>query len=366
MASLADTPNLVGFFSYSRADDEGSKGKLSRLREFIQEELRAQLGRTNADFRLWQDQAAIAHGELWENKIKSAVAESVFFIPIITPTAIRSRECKFEFDAFLAREKELGRDNLIFPILYIPVPALEDNRRRLEDQLLSIIHSRQYEDLRNLRHLDAFSSEAVALRVQKFCANIVRALEQNWLSPEEREQFEAQQRAEAEDRQQEQRQQAEDRRRDEERRRLEEDKAAARAEHRRDRLKQWVQLKQAWLPPLVGGLAPALPFALLLFIISFPDPKVLPYLQGMVVVLFIYGATAGALTQRFGIQKAAAIPVIPAIVLTSLVLYQWGARIHAEASLTIFIACMAVVVSYLFTLVALWLLLLWVRRSAKS
>jgi hypothetical protein len=41
MASLADAPNLVGFFSYSRADDEGSKGKLSRLREFIQEELRA-------------------------------------------------------------------------------------------------------------------------------------------------------------------------------------------------------------------------------------------------------------------------------------------------------------------------------------
>jgi hypothetical protein len=345
MASLADTPNLVGFFSYSRADDEGSKGKLSRLREFIQEELRAQLGRTKADFRLWQDQTAIAHGELWENKIKSAVAESVFFIPIITPTAIRSRECKFEFDAFLAREKELGRDNLIFPILYIPVPALEDNRRRREDQLLSIIHSRQYEDLRNLRHLDAFSSEAVALRVQKFCANIVRALEQ-------------QQRAEAEDRQQEQRQQAEDRRRDEHK--------AARAEQRRDRLKQWGQLKQAWLPPLVGGLAPALPFALLLFIISFPDPKVLPYLQGMVVVLFIYGATAGALTQRFGIQKAAAIPVIPAIVLTSLVLYQWGARIHAEASLTIFIASMAVVVSYLFTLLALWLLSLWVRRSAKS
>jgi TIR domain-containing protein len=133
MASLADTPKLVGFFSYSRADDDGSKGKLSRLREFIQEELRAQLGRTKTDFRLWQDQAAILHGELWENKIKSAVAESVFFIPIITPTAIRSRECKFEFDAFLAREKELGRDNLIFPILYIPVPALEDNRRRRED-----------------------------------------------------------------------------------------------------------------------------------------------------------------------------------------------------------------------------------------
>ena len=46
MASLADTPDLVGFFSYSREDDEGSGGRLSKLRERIQEELRAQLGRT--------------------------------------------------------------------------------------------------------------------------------------------------------------------------------------------------------------------------------------------------------------------------------------------------------------------------------
>jgi hypothetical protein len=29
MASLADAPDLVGLFSYSREDDEGSGGKLS-------------------------------------------------------------------------------------------------------------------------------------------------------------------------------------------------------------------------------------------------------------------------------------------------------------------------------------------------
>src|SRR5215469_7805233 len=50
MASLADTPDLVGFFSYAREDDEGSGGRLSKLRDRIQEELRAQLGRTNRDF----------------------------------------------------------------------------------------------------------------------------------------------------------------------------------------------------------------------------------------------------------------------------------------------------------------------------
>src|SRR5205807_2416475 len=127
MASLADAPDLVGFFSYSREDDEGSGGRLSKLRERVQEELRGQLGRTKRDFRLWQDKVAIAHGELWEDTIKKGISESVFFIPIITPTAVKSRFCKFEFETFLAREKELGRSNLVFPILYIPVPALADD-----------------------------------------------------------------------------------------------------------------------------------------------------------------------------------------------------------------------------------------------
>ena len=90
MSSLADAPDLVGFFSYSREDDEGSGGKLSKLRKRIQEELRGQLGRTKRDFRLWQDKVAIAHGELWQGTIKKGISESVFFIPIITPTAVRS------------------------------------------------------------------------------------------------------------------------------------------------------------------------------------------------------------------------------------------------------------------------------------
>ena len=200
MASLADTPDLVGFFSYSREDDEGSGGRLSKLRERIQEELRAQLGRTKMDFRLWQDKTSIAHGELWEDNIKRAVSESVFFIPIITPTTVKSRYCKFEFETFLAREKELDRSNLVFPILYIPVPALMGDRWR-EDPLLAIIGSRQYEQWQNLRHLDPSSTE-VALRVEKLCENICKALQQPWLSPQERQEAEARRVAEEERRRQ--------------------------------------------------------------------------------------------------------------------------------------------------------------------
>src|SRR5262249_35085787 len=126
MSSLADIPELVGFFSYSREDDADSRGALSALRGRIQGELRGQLGRSAKTFRLWQDKEAIPSGTLWETEIKNAIAQSAFFIPIITPTAVASPYCKVELGSFLSREAALGRDDLVFPILYIDVPALQD------------------------------------------------------------------------------------------------------------------------------------------------------------------------------------------------------------------------------------------------
>jgi hypothetical protein len=105
MSSLTDRSELVGFFSYSREDD-GTQKKLSALRERIEEETSALLGRTHKTFRMWQDVEAIEHGAQWQEKIKSAIAESVFFIPIITPRAVRSEQCKSELFWFLDREKE--------------------------------------------------------------------------------------------------------------------------------------------------------------------------------------------------------------------------------------------------------------------
>ena len=186
MSSLAELPELVGFFSYARKDDEQTAGALSRLRASIQKELRLQLGR---EFRLWQD-VAIPEGALWEAEIRRAVAESVFFIPIVTPTSIASPHCKFELQAFLEREAALSRDNLMFPILYIRVPALESELLWRRDGVLSIIGARQYMDWRTYRHRDLASPE-VAEKVEHFCGNIFEALHQPWLSPQERARLEA-------------------------------------------------------------------------------------------------------------------------------------------------------------------------------
>ena len=187
-----------------------------------------------------------------------------FFIPIITPTAVKSRFCKFEFETFLAREKELGRSNLVFPILYIPVPALMGDRWR-QDPLLSIIGSRQYEQWQNLRQLDPSSTE-VALRVEKFCANICGALQQEWLSPEERREAESQLAAKADRRRQQEAEikqradeeehprkaDAEKRRRDEQERRRQEAEdrrrlAEAEAEKsRQDKERRKLEKEAAW------------------------------------------------------------------------------------------------------------------------
>lgn len=200
MPSLADLPELIGFFSYSRDDDEDSKGALSALRDQIQRELRGQLGRSFKTFRLWQDKEAIAPGKLWESEIRNAISQSAFFIPIITPTVVKSPYCHFELEAFLAREQALGRSDLVFPILYIRVPALEDEAAVKKDPVLSTIARRQYVDWREFRHRDVNAPE-IKTRVERFCESIVKALHEHWVAPEERrrhDEDEARRRAEAE------------------------------------------------------------------------------------------------------------------------------------------------------------------------
>jgi hypothetical protein len=186
--SLAELPELIGFFSYSREDDKGSAGRLTKLRECIHEELRSQLGRRGTSFSVWQDKVAIAEGTLWENRIRTAVAQSVFFVPIVTPTAIKSEHCRTEFDLFLSREQELGRDDLVFPILYIRVPQLEDEAQWRDDPVLRVVGQRQYLDWRELRYR-AMDSHEVGVAIDRFCRSIHDALSRPWLPPEERRKY---------------------------------------------------------------------------------------------------------------------------------------------------------------------------------
>jgi flagellar biosynthesis GTPase FlhF len=222
MSSLADLPNLTGFFSYSRRDDQHSQDSLSHLRDKIFDELRMQLG---FDVTLWKDTEGIRGGTEWEGEINRAISQSVFFIPIVTPSLVTSNNCYFEIKAFLDREEALGRKDLIFPLLYVRVPALEREELWREHPMLSIIGRRQFVDWQNFRHRD-FTEAEIKAKIAQFCRGIVESLQEPWLSPEERRAAaEAQRIAEQARRDQEekQRQQAEA----ESRRKAEQDRRAA-------------------------------------------------------------------------------------------------------------------------------------------
>jgi TIR domain len=90
---------------------------------------------------------------MWKTEIDKAIEQSVFFIPIVTPRMVNSEYCKFELESFLAREKSLGRNDLVFPILYIAV-SLEQEEQRRRDPILALIAMRQYVDWRSYRHLE--------------------------------------------------------------------------------------------------------------------------------------------------------------------------------------------------------------------
>jgi hypothetical protein len=74
----------------------------------------------------------------------------------------------------LDREKELRRDDLVFPILYIDVDELQDETRWRGHSLLEVIGQRQYVDWREYR----YELEGPALRraVASLCTKITIAL----------------------------------------------------------------------------------------------------------------------------------------------------------------------------------------------
>ena len=194
MASLAQLPHLVGFFSYSRNDDEGDDGAVAALANRIYRELRSQLGRTDKSFKLWRDKDALAAGDDWKEKLKEAVSEFVFFIQMVTPSVLKSPFCRFAFESFIKHEKELGRDDLMFPLVYVSVPELDDLRKEA-DPVLSTISTRLYLDWRHIREGD-INSFIVREAVEQLCRDIVHRLRKPWVPSEEQQKFTTRQIAE--------------------------------------------------------------------------------------------------------------------------------------------------------------------------
>ncbi len=178
MASKKSVP--AAFLSYSHFDDEHEGGRITELRKRLAQEVKFQ---TTQEFLIFQDRKDIKWGQNWESRIDGALGSVTFLIPILTPGFFQSEYCLSEVEKFLAREKELDRDDLILPIYYFETPSLDDPDKRAENALVQSILAHQYADWRELRY-EPWSSASVRKAVARLASQIRDSLQRQTERPE--------------------------------------------------------------------------------------------------------------------------------------------------------------------------------------
>jgi hypothetical protein len=168
----------AAFMSYVRFNDVHDDGQITQFRERLSAEVRAQTGE---EFLIFQDRSDIAWGQAWRQRIEQALDAATLLIVIITPSFFRSSACRAEVDRFVARERELGRQDLIMPVYYVGTPELDDLVLRNAGDLTRLVASRQFADWRELR-FEPFTSPVVRRALAQLASRIRDAL---WRQPRE-------------------------------------------------------------------------------------------------------------------------------------------------------------------------------------
>ncbi len=166
------TKQPIAFLSYVRADDEHEGGRLSQFRELLGREVRMQTGE---EFPIFQDRNDIRWGQNWKQRLDDSLDAVTFLIPVITPGFFKSKPCRDELARFLAREKSLGRSDLVLPVYYINCPTLNDEVKRAGDDLAQAIYEHQYADWRELR-FEPFTAPEMRRQIAKLATQIGEAI----------------------------------------------------------------------------------------------------------------------------------------------------------------------------------------------
>jgi TIR domain len=110
---------FVGFWSYVRDDDHADNGRITRLAERVRDEY-AML--TGGPLEVFVDREAIEWGHEWQQRIDGALADTAFFVPVITPRYFASEACRAELLSFSGHAASLGVSELLMPLYYVEIP----------------------------------------------------------------------------------------------------------------------------------------------------------------------------------------------------------------------------------------------------
>jgi cobaltochelatase CobT len=136
------------FFSYSVVSDQADDGALHGLHRLLEGEVRQQLG--DRHFSIFLDKRDLQFGVHAQAKIEASLRDVRLLIPVVSPLFFESAYCRKEVELFLARERALGRDDLILPIYYIESEPID--APPAGDLVAATLRERQWLDWRELRY----------------------------------------------------------------------------------------------------------------------------------------------------------------------------------------------------------------------
>jgi hypothetical protein len=167
----------AALMSYTRFDDEYAGGYLTQLGDQISKAVQFVSG--GIPLPIFRDTQDIAWGQSWEERIDHLGDMPTFFIPILTPSYFKNEWSRHELERFLEREAQLGRSDLVLPVYFIRVPALEDAALRADDPLAQTLAARQRIDWRELRfeHFSAPPVRRAIAHIAERIANVITTLE---------------------------------------------------------------------------------------------------------------------------------------------------------------------------------------------
>lgn len=160
--------NLLGFLSYAHKDDGVDGGRVAQLGRDIAGHYEAI---TAESIQLFLDSDDLHWGDLWKAKVDEALSNVAFFIPVMTPRYFESSECQRELKFFVERADKWGTIRVILPILYINVPALQ--QESTSDGQMQLIRQIQWKPWVELRWADR-ESEKYRRGVFNLAQEIVR------------------------------------------------------------------------------------------------------------------------------------------------------------------------------------------------
>src|SRR5262249_9885534 len=148
MASNTIPP--AAFLSYARFEDPKEQERITKLCELLTYEVHS-VGKES--FRIFQDTRDIRVGQQWKKRVEDTINSATLLITVLTPGFFRSEYCRRETEQFLERERTLGRNDLLFPLYYLKVRALDEAVERKQpapdpDHLIEMIKGREISDWR--------------------------------------------------------------------------------------------------------------------------------------------------------------------------------------------------------------------------